>query len=1642
MAIEFIHSLEVAGDLDVDGKISKTGGGDSTQWDTAYGWGDHSDGGYSTSDTNYYLNGVSWNSGNGIITLGRQGLNSLTVDIDGRYLVSSHKGGGDYFAGHHSEGRLLANAYLSNDLGNARKRGSEFTLTNTSLSEASIDYMFDGLATKANIPKTDFEAGPVVIEFTVPRTLRYGAYVGIGFGNSTWRCKDVKIEAFSNGAWVTCVHETNNAYEDVYTNIPGNSGVGTTKFRYTLSKPNNNVRVCHIWAYNFDSELWSQVMMPRSGGRVYGGLSLDGTLNTHTIPSGTGTLALTSDIPTDFVSKASGGTFGGSLDVNGTASDISFVGGSMNFKDSNSYIRITKQSASAQIGLFREGDGGMYIGGSKMGFRLYTEGFAEKLLIDQSGNATFQGTLSASGYNKTNWDAAYEWGDHGDAGYLTTSGKAADSEKLDGLDSTVFYRTVTSSSGTAGAGWITVAKNHGSRKHGEVIVSDAESSDHAFIRIDWMRSYADSNVSVINVGGHANRITGVRVLSQDSDDTYGWKYLQVYVTTSSNYRVRINSLGDPYGFSRHESVTPVVQDTLYGYSVHGNVLTNLQNVSLAAEEGIKAGGVIYASGGDSTAWNTAYTHSQATHAPTNAEANVYSTAAQLLTAIKTVDGSGSGLDADTLDTYSSASFARKAEANPIFTGGLLKQNSRYQKDVISKYPLGHYTPGDTVFEIDPTWSDAEIKSYFNTTSVSWAKEANAPGGYSIYIEGSTGAGGVYGSGFPMIPIDQDATYYQECWIKNATSSTMGHYMGSNDYEADFTAPASGSGNPGSYGYWVMSNTNPGDEWTKVSGYITGHHDSNSGNFETDATYFTPLALFNYTNPAAGTRACWISGWKIIRVDNVGDRIFQDAVQVKGKLEVHTLDANTSSATALVMNSNEVEKRTLGSLAFSSATIPTDHGDHDGLYLEKEYTKNWTRVGYGNSGGTRYHKLATITITQAYTDYNATFDWTGRYASGTAGFHIHSDGDLNADAYGGWYEDHNPSYTLEKTNGWIKYSIEGPVVEIWIKTTGWREFDYIRKDSVTEGTPAVVWYDEKTTTDQETEPEFLKYFRNRTHTAAGYSTATGVANNAEVNVQANWSESSTSSDAFIQNKPTIPTVPDSYAPINAEQNVQSNWTAKSGDAYIQNKPTIPTDHSGKYLPIGGGTITGNLTVNGKVTQAGVVGRIEWGRTYAASITTIATLVTSEGSELPTGGGYRMTAHISGTGTDQVAMAVFWNENGTWYCNNTYAGGTSSNHIEFLISSGVPKIKTWHSVNYNIQVTHERLTLTESGTDNLRGYFGSDSYLKWTETTNTLVVPGTIGATNLSGTNTGDQDLSSYLTSLPAHDHDGRYLRLYPRLKANASTITASGIHIWDVSESDDKPTGAADGLLTTKFWDSSGWAVQSYHDFHSNKLYLRSKQSGTWQTDWAQVHTTDQFSTAEVSKGVTAYGWGNHASAGYLKRTKPEDPKISSKIVGETIEVIITASGTSNIDQYLVFSSIVGSDFGLIAVLSPEDFSSTMSVIDTNFDKGGKIEYRVYAVKQGVYSDAATTSQTFSVGEIEPTNLSVVDFNTAKYIQWDAPSSKKRFVSVYNVYHHEHDTKASLLRSSATLIYSGTNTSYMKSTSNNKFHQFWVEITES
>ena len=186
----------------------------------------------------------------------------------------------------------------------------------------------------------------------------------------------------------------------------------------------------------------------------------------------------------------------------------------------------------------------------------------------------------------------------------------------------------------------------------------------------------------------------------------------------------------------------------------------------------------------------------------------------------------------------------------------------------------------------------------------------------------------------------------------------------------------------------------------------------------------------------------------------------------------------------------------------------------------------------------------------------------------------------------------------------------------------------------------------------------------------------------------------------------------------------------------------------------------------------------------------------------------------------------------------------------------------------------------------------------------------------------------------------------------------------------------------------------------------------------------------------------YVDAAVSARITPAAPTtISTTIVGETIEISFNQSATSNIDYYQVWSSDDGADYGIIAQIAPSGFSSTMTVVDSSFFTGGTMAYRVYAVREGIYSSPGTASRAYTVAALAVTNMSVVNLNTAYYIQYEKPIT--RFLDHVEIYMDSETTQAALNRSGAVLIYSGQNASYMRSVGNsNNFHQFWVEIVTS
>ena len=1295
MAIEFIHSLEVAGDLTVDGVISKSDGGSSTQWDAAYGWGNHADAGYSTSNTNYYLNGVSFDTGNGKITFTISGATNKTVDIDGRYVISSHQGGGDYFAGHHSEGRLLANAYLSNDLGNARKRGSEFTLTNTSLSDGEIDSMFDGLATMAGIPTSDFEAGPVVIEFDIPRTLSYGAYVGIGFGNSTWRCKDVKIEAYSNGAWVTCVHETNNAYEDVYTNIPGNSGVGTTKFRYTLDKPNNNVRICHLWAYNYNSHLWSQIMMPRSGGQVYGDLTLDGK-------------------------------------------------------------------------------------------------------------------ITASGSNSTNWDTAYNWGDHADGGYLASNAKAADSEKLDGIDSTGFVKQV----------------------------SDGSTPDYqtpSSRRINPTTKNPTNAHYAISTFGNGGNVTGQLATHFQTGDLHSRGYNSVW----SDWR--------RYHHSLDFSVTDVANGvTAHGWGDHKDLYLGITSKAADSDklDGIDSSRVIY---GDNATGTDSITGAQLNpeghlksgfYRVAKADStipNATSVNFVLHTSYSTV-GNTAGFDLASNDKQDSDLYFRSA------TGG-------GRGDWQTIYTSRNFTDSSSNWNEAYGWGNHADGGYLTSLPTHGHETIQAESTYSIDVKDHGG----------------------HTWFRNASNQ------------------------------WTFQAGSSGDDWTQTfTHYLPNRTTANALMMEIGQ---------RSSNAVDGS----YKGVRIVK--------YASSKVVDGHLQVGTISItdgssdNWNTAYGWGNHANAGYKTTDNDTIFNGGTVTNAIiAPRLGLTNNAEDTTE-NRITVYDSGTTSYGMML-------WNANGTSSDWaTMIYGPNQSNRRI-SFGKANADFAKG-HSGVDELAWLDLDNG--NYFTDGNIYP------GGSTTKYVSTGRIDNWNTAHGWGN---------------------HADAGYITS---------------------------------------IPINSKyvrSDVDDEATGKINFAY----------QVADFNDINGGL--GVTPFKGAFQAKNRPGS----GNYAT--------------------GLEFTYHDSKARTQFAAASSGNNNTGELYVRSEKWGEDKVwSDWWKILHTGNSNTSNWDTAHGWGNHADGGYLTSYSETSDLESVRARDNKIAGVinftpDTGDILQVDGQVilKRTTANGGITIGHDDSVII--------------------AGGDTSSTLNTNINNAEET--VFIGAEGGLKVFAFPDnmSGGWGARKEWRFQNDG---DTDFPGKLYPSGGSTHYVD---STRIANWQTAYGWGDHSTRGYLTRSKPESPKILSRIVGDTIEVVITASGTGNIDQYLVFSSVVGSDFGLISVIPPDDFAEEMSVIDNSFDEGGKIEYRVYAVKQGVYSDVATTSQDFSVGELEPTNLSVVDLNNAKYIQWDAPSSKKRFVSVYNVYHHEHDTQGSLLRSSASLIYSGTNTSYMKPTSNNKFHQFWVEITES
>ena len=199
-----------------------------------------------------------------------------------------------------------------------------------------------------------------------------------------------------------------------------------------------------------------------------------------------------------------------------------------------------------------------------------------RLTITGGGNATFTGTITASGYNDSNWNTAYGWGDHGAVGYLT--------------------------------------------------------------------SFTETNV-FLGDGGNASTHPGTSKLIYSGQISAGTGVLGMPTINNANAFINLNKHAGEY-------------NSQLGFSSNGHIY--YRNFNNTAINGTQTWHKVYTENvfaNNSANWNTAYGWGD--HGAAGYLASSSYTASDVLTKIKTVDGSGSGLDADLLDGINSTGFVKQ-----------------------------------------------------------------------------------------------------------------------------------------------------------------------------------------------------------------------------------------------------------------------------------------------------------------------------------------------------------------------------------------------------------------------------------------------------------------------------------------------------------------------------------------------------------------------------------------------------------------------------------------------------------------------------------------------------------------------------------------------------------------------------------------------------------------------------------------------------------------------------------------------------------------------------------------------------------------------------------------------------------------------
>ena len=301
----------------------------------------------------------------------------------------------------------------------------------------------------------------------------------------------------------------------------------------------------------------------------------------------------------------------------------------------------------------------------------------------------------------------------------------------------------------------------------------------------------------------------------------------------------------------------------------------------------------------------------------------------------------------------------------------------------------------------------------------------------------------------------------------------------------------------------------------------------------------------------------------------------------------------------------------------------------------------------------------------------------------------------------------------------------------------------------------------------------------------------------------------------------------WTPAIEDQVSDWNETDSTKHSFIKNKPTIPTVNNGQLTLSTGTGLSGsaNFTAN----QAGE-------STFSVAVTNTHKLPTiTEWNALSTQTLSNSTSNLVVSNTIQRA-ALTGDVTAAQNSNDTTIANSAVTHAKYQNIATQRILGRGATGTGNVQELTLGANLTLSTTGVLSATDTNTTYTAG----NGLTLSGTAFSVNY-GTSAGTSaqgDDARINNGQTAFNSLGNYVlrtNLNNRLGL-LSSVTGGSDFYYSPSTDPDKPTGVQDGGFMSMSFDSDNWYSQLYNDWRNNEWYVRSKNSGTWNSFQKLIHT--------------------------------------------------------------------------------------------------------------------------------------------------------------------------------------------------------------